>query len=175
MQYSNDERVVLRMPEDAESMSQSIAELVRPSPCSPITRRTSRRCSTRSALGDSGFFRRLLSAHNVLEHCEEVCEWIRSKDCVLLCLELAGPPPEGELPPPLEFAQAVERVTANVDLLERLAASVSERNPKIFQAFIAQSDLSKFAHLLCHWACTVNGRLLCELVCSPEPGPGSPW
>ncbi len=51
--------------------------------------------------GDGESFRRLLSARNVLEHCEEVCQWIRSKDCVLLCLELAGPPPEGELPTPL--------------------------------------------------------------------------
>ena len=51
--------------------------------------------------GDRESFRRLLSARNVLEHCEEVCQWVRSKDCVLLCLELAGPPPEGELPTPL--------------------------------------------------------------------------
>ena len=68
----------------------------------------------------------------------------------------------------------VERVTTDVDVLVRLAASVSERNPDAFRALIDQLDLASFAHLLCHWACTVHGYLLCELVCSPEPVPRVP-
>ena len=51
---------------------------------------------------------------------------------------------------------------------------MSERNPDAFRALIDQLDQASFAHLLCHWACTVHGYLLCELVCSPEPVPRVP-
>jgi hypothetical protein len=39
---------------------------------------------------DQESFRRLLEEHKLLGRCHLVCEWIRSKECVLVCLELAG-------------------------------------------------------------------------------------
>src|ERR1700756_3341459 len=77
---------------------------------------------------DRDSFQRLLREGEVLEYCEEICEWIRSQDCVLVCLELCGPPPEGELPQPLEFARVIERITGDEELVERLASAVSERD-----------------------------------------------
>jgi hypothetical protein len=120
---------------------------------------------------DADSFQRLLRESNVLERCELVCEWVRSKECVLVCLELAGPPPEGELPQPLEFARVVERVTGDEELVERLASAVSERDREAFGSLVSELDLAPFAHLLCHWVCTIRGRLICRVVCAPEPLP----
>ena len=34
----------------------------------------------------------LLERHGLLEYCRLICRWFCSKECVLLCLELCGPP-----------------------------------------------------------------------------------
>ena len=39
---------------------------------------------------------KLLARHQLTERCEIVCHWLRSKEAVILCLELAGPPPVRE-------------------------------------------------------------------------------
>ena len=36
---------------------------------------------------------KLLDRYQLSAHCEIICHWLRSKEAVLLCLELAGPPP----------------------------------------------------------------------------------
>jgi hypothetical protein len=120
---------------------------------------------------DADSFQRLLRERNVIERCELVCQWVRSKECVLLCLELAGPPPEGELPEPLAFAQVVERITGDEELVERLASAVSERDKEAFGALVSELDIARFSHLLCHWVCVIRGRLICRVVCAPEPLP----
>ena len=120
---------------------------------------------------DADSFQRLLRERNVIDRCELVCQWIRSKDCVLLCLELAGPPPDGELPEPLAFAQVVERITRDEELVERLAAAVSERDGEAFATLVRELDIARFSHLLCHWVCVIRGRLICRVVCASEPPP----
>src|SRR2546423_13280289 len=61
----------------------------------------------------------LLEHHKLTDRCELVCHWLRSKEAVLLCLELAGPPrPEQEPPDVREFAQVVARITADEELVE---------------------------------------------------------
>jgi hypothetical protein len=118
---------------------------------------------------DADSFQRLLRERGVIEACELVCQWVRSKECVLLCLELAGPPPAGELPEPLAFAQVVERITGDEELVERLAAAVSERDREAFGALVSELGIARFSHLLCHWVCVIRGRLICRAVCAPEP------
>lgn len=120
---------------------------------------------------DADSFQRLLRDRGLLERCELVCEWVRSKECVLVCLELAGPPPEGELPPPLEFARVVERITGDEELVERLASAVSERDGEAFRSLVSDLGIAPFAHLLCHWVCVIRGRLICRVVCAPQPVP----
>src|SRR5437879_2514464 len=61
----------------------------------------------------------LLERHNLLERCEVICHWLRSKESILLCLELAGPPRLTDEKPPeaREFADVVRRVTADEELV----------------------------------------------------------
>ncbi|MEA2264143.1 MAG: hypothetical protein QOJ51_6968 [Acidobacteriaceae bacterium] len=117
---------------------------------------------------DADTFQRLLSEFKILERCERVCHWLRSKECVLLCLELCGPPLEVELPDPREFAQLTAKITADEELVERLANVVEERDAEGFKALVSELKIERFCHLLCHWVCTVYYRLICEIVCSPE-------
>ncbi len=115
----------------------------------------------------------ILERLKLLQRCELVCNWICSKDCVLICLELCGPPridPEG-LPSPLEFAKVVTRVTADEELVELLATAIQERDADAWRQLLEQGKLDeRFCHLLCHWACTVHCRLVCGYVCRPVGG-----
>jgi hypothetical protein len=120
---------------------------------------------------DADSFQRLLRQYDVLDRCELVCEWVRSKDCVLVCLELCGPPREGKLPNAREFAKVVERITGDEELVERLASAVSERDVVAFSALVHELEIEGFSHLLCHWVCAIRGRLICRVVCAPDPGP----
>jgi len=120
---------------------------------------------------DADSFQRLLRKRGMLERCELVCEWVRSKDCVLVCLELCGPPPNEALPDAREFAQVVERITGDEGLVERLASAVSERDPQAFRALVGELEIERFCHLLCHWVCAIHGRLVCRVVCAQEPLP----
>jgi hypothetical protein len=120
---------------------------------------------------DADSFQRLLGERHLLDRCELVCEWVRCKECVLVCLELAGPPPEGELPSLIEFARVVDRITGDEELVERLASAVAERDADAFGSLVSDLDIARFAHLLCHWVCAIHGRLICQVICAPEPVP----
>ena len=118
---------------------------------------------------DADTFQRLLGELNILDRCERVCYWLRSKECVLLCLELCGPPLEVELPDLRQFAQITARISADEELVERLAAAVEERDAKRFKALISELKIERFCHLLCHWACIIHYRLICKIVCTAGP------
>ncbi len=121
---------------------------------------------------DRESFRRLLAEAQVLERCEVICEWLCSKECVLLCLELCGPPPE-TVPGLSEFAAVAVRVGTDRELAVRLAAAVSDRDPQAFRALVDELEAGPFCHLLCHWACIVRCELVCRVLCPPPPaGPG---
>jgi hypothetical protein len=110
----------------------------------------------------------LLTRHGLGERCEAVCHWLRSKECVLLCLELSGPPMPGEEPPGIrEFAEAVAKVTADEELLQQVVIAIEERDADAWSALVRLDELERFSHLLCHWACTIHFRLVCEVVCRP--------
>ena len=104
---------------------------------------------------------KLLDRHKLAERCEVVCHWLRSKEAVLLCLELAGPPPveEKELPDVREFAELVAKLTADEEAVELMARAVEERDRDAWQELIDNSELARFSHLLCHWVSTIHYRL----------------
>src|SRR6266581_9355591 len=81
--------------------------------------------------GDADSFQRLLGELEILPRCELVCGWLCSKDCVLECLELCGPPPE-RVPSLIEFAEVIGRVMADEEMVERLAEAVEERDASAF-------------------------------------------
>jgi hypothetical protein len=110
----------------------------------------------------------LLTHHKLIDRCEVVCHWLRSKEAVLLCLELAGPPPVEEKEPDIrEFAEVVAKLTADEELVELMAQAVQERDADAWHELIGKQKLERFNHLLCHWVCTVHYRLVCEVVCQP--------
>ena len=111
----------------------------------------------------------LLERHGLLERCEEVCHWLRSKESILLCLELAGPAVASDEQPPgaREFAEVVARVTADEELVELLATAVQERDRDAWRELIEKQKLERFSRLLCHWVSVVYYRLVCEVVCQP--------
>jgi hypothetical protein len=123
---------------------------------------------------DSESWQLLLERHELFPFCRPICHWISSKECVLLCLELCGPPrfePE-EVPDVDEFANVVARITADEELVELLATAITERDAQAWRELIAKEKLERFCHLLCHWACVVRCRLICELICiRRQPGP----
>jgi hypothetical protein len=118
---------------------------------------------------DRESYQRLLTEFKLLDRCELVCDWICSKYCVFVCLELCGPPTDVELPDLREFAAVVTRITQDEELVERLANTVADRDAEGFRALVAELKIERFCHLLCHWACSVRCRLLCRVVCSPTP------
>jgi hypothetical protein len=111
---------------------------------------------------------KLLERHQLTEHCEIVCHWLRSKEAVILCLELAGPPPVREdQPDPREFAAVVAKLTADDAAVRLMVDAVEDRDVSAWSTLIDKHELQRFSHLLCHWVCTVHYRLVCDVVCSP--------
>jgi len=110
----------------------------------------------------------LLERHKLAERCDVVCHWLRSKEAVLLCLWLAGPPPLEQEPPDIRaFAEVAARVTADEEAVELLAQAVEERDQAAWRELVEKHELQAFSHLLCHWVCTIFYRLVCEVVCTP--------
>lgn len=117
---------------------------------------------------DGESMHRLLERHQLVDRCEVICHWLRSKEAVLLCLELAGPPRlDEEAPDPRSFAEVVGKVTADEELVELIATAVQERDPDAWSELINKHGLERFSHLLCHWVVTVYYRLVCDVVCQP--------
>ncbi|MEA5454846.1 hypothetical protein SPF06_08945 [Sinomonas sp. JGH33] len=111
----------------------------------------------------------LLARHQLAEQCEIICRWLRSKETVLLCLELAGPPTEEVSGDAFGFAQVVAKIAADEELIELLARAVTERSRESWDELVKQADAARFSHELCHWASAVHYRLVCEVVCNPKP------
>ncbi len=123
----------------------------------------------RAADGES--FQRLLTQFKITD-CELVCFWLRSKEIVLECIELCGPPVQTitaeDIP---AFTEIVARITGDEELVEILASTVRDRDAEGFASLVKQLKAEKYCHLLCHWALIVRWRLVCEIVCSPHPIP----
>ncbi len=121
---------------------------------------------------DAESYHDILTRLKLPQECGIVCDWIASKDCVILCLELCGPPriDVANLPSPAEFARVVTHVTADEELVELLADAIQERDKQAWDELLKRGKIDeRFCHLLCHWACMVHWRLVCRYVCGHAP------
>jgi hypothetical protein len=122
--------------------------------------------------GDGDSFTRLLTEAKALGYCEEICRWFASKECVLLCLELCGPP-AADLGAEQVAAATKEiiRLSQDEELVEQLASLVERRDASGWKAFVAKQKLGAFCHFICSWVCIIRYRLICEVLCRPYDVP----
>jgi hypothetical protein len=114
---------------------------------------------------DRPAFQAVLEKLQLTVHCRLICEWIRSKQCVLLCLRLCGlPKPTDQPPDPRALAEAIARLDEKA--IREVAAIVEKGDAAAFQHFIAAYKLGPFCHLFCHWVCYVRYHLVCRWVCN---------
>ena len=119
--------------------------------------------------GNRKAYQETLQRLGLIRHCELVCEWLRIKHCVLLCLRLCGPPPVVTRPPnPRTLAQAFVRVTSDEKAVQRLAAAIEKGDAAAFKRIVKEYKLEPICHLFCHWVCHIHYRLICRWVCQPE-------
>jgi hypothetical protein len=122
--------------------------------------------------GDGDSFTRLLTEAKALSYCEEICRWFASKECVLLCLELCGPPTVDLGPEQVAAAtREIIRLSQDEELVEQLASLVERRDASGWKTFVAKQKLGPFCHFICSWVCTIRYRLVCEVVCRPYDVP----
>jgi hypothetical protein len=101
--------------------------------------------------------------------CSLICEWIRIKECIFVCLQLCGPPkPTDRSLNPRELAEAIVRITSDERLVRQLAETVEKRDHDSFQRIVEQFKLGNLCHFFCHWLCVVRYRLICHWLCSIE-------
>jgi hypothetical protein len=125
---------------------------------------------------DSKSFRSVLDRAALLIRCHYVCRWIRIKECVFLCLDLAGPPTHFERPPdPRVLATALGRLAADEKLVKRLADILEKRDRRGFLDVVKKLEIQPFAHFFCHWLCTIRYRLVCRRICTIDPPPYVLW
>ncbi len=118
---------------------------------------------------DRKAFQAILKRLKLVLRCRLVCEWIRIKECIFLCLELCGPPPvEPVRPDPRRLAEAIVRITSDERLVQRLVAAVEKRDRAAFQRIVKAQELGPLCHFFCHWVCLVRYRLMCRWVCELE-------
>ena len=117
---------------------------------------------------DPKAFQTALEKADLLARCHLVCRWIRSKECIYLCLELCGAqkPPE-QVPDPRMLAEAVVRITSDKKALDQLVQAVEKRDRGAFQELVTTYKLGPVCHLFCHWVCSVHYRLVCRWICGP--------
>jgi hypothetical protein len=119
---------------------------------------------------DADAFHATLGQVDLLPLCRRICDWFCSKDCVIRCLTLAGPPPKSfdEVPEPGEFADVVARITGDEAVLRRLVEVVERTDVDGFEGLVDELQIQRFRHLLCHWVCRVRCDLVCRWVCERE-------
>ncbi len=118
--------------------------------------------------GDAKAFQAVLARLGLGPRCRVVCEWIRTKECVFVCLELCGLPKPVPKPDPRQLAEAIVRITSDRGLVQQLADAVEKRDRDAFQRLVAEQKLGPLCHVLCHWVCVVRHRLLCRWLCGLE-------
>ena len=119
---------------------------------------------------DPKAFREVLERFDLLPRCALVCEWIRSKECVLRCTELAGPPKAlDHSPSERALAEGIARITSEPKTLHELARAFEEHDAASLKRIAASHQLEPLTHFLCHWLCIVRTRLVCRWLCAPHP------
>jgi hypothetical protein len=117
---------------------------------------------------DAKTYQAVLRRLKLYPRCRYVCDWICSKECVLLCFELCGPPPlDQKLPDPRQFAAVIAKLTSDEKIVQRLATTIEKRDAAGYRRLIKELRLEPYCHLICRWVCAVRCRLVCRLFCEP--------
>jgi hypothetical protein len=117
---------------------------------------------------DRETFQSTLQRLQLTARCRLVCEWIRVKQSVFLCLKLCGTPEATDTQPdPRQLATAIVRVTQNEKLVLELAQIVERGDAAAFERLVAAEKLQPFCHFFCFWLCLIRYRLLCRWMCDP--------
>jgi hypothetical protein len=115
---------------------------------------------------DGEAWNKLLARAQLLGSCHEVCRWVCSKECVRLCILLAGAPSAAiTLEQIAGFPAVLERLAKQPKLIEQLARAVEAEDSKAFAAVVDRLDARAFAHLLCHWVCFTRCHVVCRVLC----------
>jgi hypothetical protein len=121
---------------------------------------------------DPDAFRWVLERLELLPQCELICDWVRTKLCVLRCVALCGPPRERTAHPDLRAsARAVVQLTSNEKALRRAVDAVACGDADAYRDTLTELKLVEFCHLLCYWICSFVYRRVCEVVCAGPTGP----
>lgn len=114
---------------------------------------------------DPKAFQRTLERAKLLIHCERICHWIRTKECVFLVFELAGPPEQPRELDPRVLAKAIARLADDEGLAKRAAEILVKRDSAGFAELLKKLEITPYAHLFGHWLCTIRYRLVCHWIC----------
>ena len=98
-------------------------------------------------------FQGALTSVGLLERCVEICEWIRSKECVFICLALAGPPKPVDKPDPKALIEGIVRLTADPAAVKELVRCIEQRDQAGFQKLVGAFRSCRLIHFFCHWVC----------------------
>lgn len=112
-----------------------------------------------------------------LPYCHLICEWFCSWRCTLVCLlllrRLPAKPVRNQIREALSFAESVESLVGNSDLMEHLNDALASGNAKSFDSAVRAFGLQRYSIQLCHWICSLRCHRFCILVCPPSYG--NPW
>ncbi|MEP7007935.1 MAG: hypothetical protein ABI810_18285 [Sphingomonas bacterium] len=114
---------------------------------------------------DAEKFQSAIAQANLQLYCERICHWIRTKECVFLCLELAGPPVAATGLDPRVLAKAIARIGDDPKLAKHIADILEKRDRAGFAEVLKKLDIQPYAHLFCHWLCIIRYRLVCRWIC----------
>lgn len=117
---------------------------------------------------DANAFRWVLGQQSLLPYCELICEWVRTKLCVLRCVRMCGPPLESPLPSLPDFAAAIAKLANNDDAISRIVDALGCEDPIAYRALLDELALGPFCQLICNWVCSVEYLRICEVICSPR-------
>lgn len=118
---------------------------------------------------DAKRFQAIIEREQLLPFCERICHWIRTKECVFLCLHLAGPPAPATGLDPRVLAKAIARLGEDEKLVRQLEDILLKRDRQGFADILKRLEIQPYAHLFCHWLCTIRYRLVCRWICHRGP------
>jgi len=121
---------------------------------------------------DSDGFQYVLGQQKLLDRCELICHWIRTKWCVVRCMKLCGPPRAELLATTSNrrFAEVIAKIAGDEAILRRVIEGVEQEDADDFAAVMQQLQFEDICHYVCSWFCTVLSERVCRIVCLP-PGP----
>lgn len=120
---------------------------------------------------DADGFRYILGQQKLVDRCELICDWIRTKWCVITCLRLCGPPRLDVQEPAniRRLAEIIGKIASDETILRNVIEGVEDQDADDFAAVVKQLEFQDVCHYVCSWFCAVLSERVCRIVCSPEP------